>query len=132
MEQIISLHKGYKANKLDFTVLFQNLEIYDLFLYISPDNSSILIKVSLSIFDGRFIYLTHLFPIIIIIDKIDFKTLNNLWKNHNEGEQFFRSDFDKETQCLLHKQELMFFYMIMYQFPRAKFIAEWCFEETLD
>lgn len=65
-------------------------------------------------------------------NKADYKTLNNLWKNHNEGEHFFRSIFDKETDCLTHKQELMFFYTIMYQFPRAKFIAEWCFEETLD
>lgn len=65
-------------------------------------------------------------------NRADYNTLNNLWKYRREGEQFFRSDFDKETQCLSHKQELMFFYMIMYQFPRAKFIAEWCWDETLE
>lgn len=61
---------------------------------------------------------------------VNFNTLDGFWKYHNEGEQFFISDFDKETQYLSGKQELMFFHMIMWQFPRADFIAEWCYEEA--
>ena len=29
LEQIISLNKGYKANELDFIILFQNLEVVE-------------------------------------------------------------------------------------------------------
>ncbi|MCT7498939.1 hypothetical protein [Aliarcobacter cryaerophilus] len=65
-------------------------------------------------------------------NRVDYNTLNNFWKYRKESEGFFISDFDKETETLSYRQELMLFHMIIYQFPRANFIADWCLEEILD
>lgn len=62
-------------------------------------------------------------------NKIDFNTLNDFWKHHGGYEQFYK-DYNKNLGLFSIEEELKLFYLIMWQFPRADFIAEWCYEEA--
>ncbi len=65
-------------------------------------------------------------------NKVDFKTLDNFWRYHNDFEQSFKESYNKEVRYFSFDDEMKLFYLIMWQFPRADFIADWCLEETLD
>jgi|LSQX01.1.fsa_nt_gb hypothetical protein len=65
-------------------------------------------------------------------NKVDFKTLDNFWRYHSDFEQSFKESYNKEIRYFSFDDEIKLFYLIMWQFPRADFIADWCLEETLD
>lgn len=65
-------------------------------------------------------------------NKVDFKTLDNFWRYHSDFEQSFKESCNKEIRYFSFDDEMKLFYLIMWQFPRADFIADWCLEETLD
>lgn len=65
-------------------------------------------------------------------NKVDFKTLDNFWRYHSDFEQIFKESYNKEIRYFSFDDEMKLFYLIMWQFPRADFIADWCLEETLD
>ncbi len=65
-------------------------------------------------------------------NKVDFKTLDNFWRYHSDFEQIFKESYNKEIRYFSFDDEIKLFYLIMWQFPRADFIADWCLEETLD
>ena len=65
-------------------------------------------------------------------NKVDFKTLDNFWRYHSDFEQSFKESYNKEIRYFSFDDEMKLFYLIMWQFPRADFIVDWCLEETLD
>ena len=52
--------------------------------------------------------------------------------NQDNFEQIFKESYNKEIRYFSFDDEIKLFYLIMWQFPRADFIADWCLEETLD
>lgn len=63
-------------------------------------------------------------------NKVDFKTLDNFWKHHSDFEQFFKKEYIEDIGYFSQEERFKLFYLIMWQFPRAKFIADWCYEEA--
>lgn len=63
-------------------------------------------------------------------NKVDFKTLNDFWKHSSDGESVYFMEFNNKSSCFTDDQSLKLFCMIMWQFPRADFIAEWCYDEA--
>lgn len=63
-------------------------------------------------------------------NKVNFNTLDSFWKHSSDGESVYFMEFNNKSNYFTYDENMKLFCMIMFQFPRADFIAEWCYEEA--